>query len=285
MNNRIHYLLIAFLLFACAFPVKAQYKAKLNSNNMVCYRASSVYMGFKGSAGSGILDNPSLQDEKMFLQASWDCGAYIEWRFLDKFSVGLDALYSHRGFQLAFNTPYLISYDQTAITNITYKMRLQGLEASMPLTYYFGKPQDWLESYTRMFVFAAPVAFLPIGGSISWKRTHLIDNQEIASNDFLLNSSSFAKYEYGAKVGFGVVLKQRMGHYFFTARADIAYYHGLSNTFSESEMSHEASFYGLGDIEHEILGTRYLRQLKVSFSFAIPFRNKPQGACRDFGIY
>lgn len=273
-RKNIQYIVVAMLLFACALSTKAQYK--------VCYRASNVYMGIKGSLGCGFLGYPTLKDEKILPKVSWDVGLILEWRLLDKFSVGLDVLYSNRGYQLAFDTPYLVSYNQEAVTDIKYTMKILGFEACIPLTYYFNKPKVWQESYARMFVFVAPVFFLPVDGSISWKRTHLIDNQVITSNDLSLNSSNFASYEYGAKVGLGVLFKHRVGHYFYTARIDISYYHGISNSLSAKEMNKEALFYGLGDIEHEPLGERFLRQFKLSFSFAIPFRDKPKGAC--FGM-
>lgn len=279
------YCFVLILLLTGMAPLRAQYKAKLSNGNNICYRASKVYIGVKVSVGSGFLSYPALEDERQLLNISEDAGAYLEWRFFDKFSAGLDVLYTSRGYRLAFNTPYLLNYTQTAITNITYNMRVQGVEVSVPLTYYFGKPKEWLDSYTRSFVFAGPVFFLPLNGKIMWKRTHLIDNQVIASYEYPLNSSNFSPYDYGVKAGLGFVFKQRVGHYFYTARADMSFYYGLSDTFSESELKHAALFHGLGDIEHEILGTRYLRQLKISFSFAIPFRDKPKGACRDFGIY
>lgn len=263
-----------------------EYRAKLNSSNMVSYRASSVYLGLKGGVSLTALGYPQLKSEKHVPGFGEDMGVYMEWRFFDKMSVGLDILYSFRNTALRFSTPYLVSYTQTANTNITYSMSMDGIEFSVPITWYFGKPKPWLDSYSRYYAFVGPSFFLIRDGLLKWKRTHLIDGQILDSYQVPVSTSSSSPYSYGAKAGFGINYKQKVRHYFFTAKADISLYYGLSDTFSEAEKALTVSaFYGLGDIQHEKLGTRYFRQIKLSLAFAIPLRDKPAAACRDFGIY
>lgn len=262
------------------------YRAKLNSSNEVTYRASKVYCGISGGLTGTDANYPSLLDQKQKPRLSYHAGLFLEWRFFDKCSLGLDVFFANRKAGLAFNTPYLINYNETAVTNITYKMSINGLELNMPFTWYFGKPKTWFDSYTRFFAFVGPSFFLVFNGSLEWTRTHLIDNQVISSYQVPVSDHSIFPYDYGAVAGLGIVYKQKVRHYHFIAKCALSYYHGLSDTFSDAEKKLAvAHFYGLGDIQHEILGTRYFRQIRLSISFAMPFRDKPSAACRDFGIY
>lgn len=284
-NNPI-FLITLFCLIGI-ISVKAQgRRGTLNSSNVVSYRASKVYFGVMGDLSCTLLHYPELNDQSLKPVLSTEIGTFLEWRFFDKVSLGLDALYSNRKASLSFDTPYLTSYSESAMTHISYVMSVKGVEFHAPITWYFGKPKLWLDSYSRYFVFAGPSFFLCLSGSMQWERKHLIDNQQIAFYQAPVAASTISPYDYGVLAGFGVIYKQKVRHYHFVAKGSLSFYYGLSDTFSIAEKNLSVlHFYGLGDIQHEVLGTRYFRQIKMSFAFAIPFRDKPAAACRDFGIY
>ena len=62
---------------------------------------------------------------------------------------------------------------------------------------------------------------------------------------------------------------------------DLSFYYGLSDTFSDAERELSvAHFYGLGDVQHEVLGKRYFHQVRLSVSIALPLRKRLEDACR-----
>lgn len=285
---KIHKHIFIILLFCLLgiIPLKAQtYRPRLNRNNEVVFRASKVYFGIQGNLTCTALYYPELHDEKMKVLLSGDAGLFLEWRFFDKVSVEFEAIYARRKAGLTFDTPYLTSYTETAVTHISYLMSVTGIEGHLPVTWYFGKPKPWFDSYSRFFMFAGPAFFLGLDGSLEWERRHLIDDQIIASYNMPLSDHSISPYEYGAIAGFGIIYKQKVRRYYFVTKAALSFYYGLSDTFSKAEKSLSTQFYGLGDIQHETLGTRYFRQIKLSLSFAVPFRDKPAEACRGLDIH
>lgn len=268
-------LAVIFLCIVGILPVKAQQ-----------YRASKLYVGVKGSLNTSFLHYSELHDQQQKVCLSTDACLLVEWRVIDKISIGLDFSYVNRKAQLEFNAPYLINYSTMAVTHIAYTQTIDGLECGIPFTWYFGSPKTWFDSYCRGYAFAGPSFFLVLDGSIEWKRTHLIDNQVVNSYQIPISTSSSQPFDYGVKVGFGMAYTQKVRHYFFVIKGDISFYYGLSDTFSDAEKKLSvAHFYGLGDVQHEALGSRYFRQVKFSVTFAIPLRDKPDGACRVFGVY
>lgn len=268
-------LTVILLSFIGILPLEAQQ-----------YRASKVYLGLKGSLGCSFLDYSELHDEQQKFCLSNDAGVFLEWRLFDQLSVGFGFAYAYRKLRLEFNTPYLIDYSSVAVTNIAYGQSLKGLEWEIPLTWYLGRSKTWLDSYCRAYVSAGPYFFLILDGSIEWKRTHLIDNQMIDLYQTPISASSSYPFDFGAKAGFGIVYKQKVRHYFYLVKCDVSFYYGLQDTFSDVEKKLAVPhFYGLGDVYHETLGTRYFRKVVFSVSFSMPLREVPEGACRSFGVY
>ena len=270
MRHKARVILILFLCLAGALPLGAQR-----------YRPVTMYAGIKGGLNGSILHYTELNDQQQTIRVSGDAGLFVESRFFDKLSVGMDVSYAWRRTQLEFNTPYLISYSTTAVTNITYSQSLSGLEGCLPVTWYFGKPKTWLENYGRCYVFAGPSGFVLLDGTLEWTRTHLDDNQVIDHHQIPVSTSSSHPYDFGIKAGFGVTYRQRTRYSHIVIKSDVSFYYGLSDSFSDAEKNLTVThFYGLGDVQHEVLGQRYLRQIKLSFSLALPLRKRLEDACR-----
>lgn len=243
-------------------------------------RHPHFYAGVTAGASATILHYTDLHDHHQKLTPSYFAGLGLEWRPVSKLSLGLDIAYSRRNTSLEFNTPYLLDFSTTAITNISYTISASGLEARLPLAWHFGSPDSWPHAYGRLHAFAGPFLFLPLTGSIGWTRTHLNDGQVIDSYLLPLSSSSHYPYDYGVMAGFGVAcrLGANQSHWLVMARLTLCY--GLSDTFSDKEKNLAVGhFYGLGDIQHETLGERYIRQVSLSVTIALPMKSRPPDAC------
>lgn len=244
------------------------------------YRTSGGSFGVKGGLNHSFLHYTELHDQQQKPGLSGDVSVFMEWRFVDKFSVGVDFSYTRRRPRLEFETAYLVSYSATAVTRISYAQSVGGLQWSLPVTWYLGRPKPWLDAYCRCYVFAGPSLFLALDGSLAWERRHLSDNQIVDEYEVPVSSSSSSAFDYGARLGFGVAFKQKTRHSHYVLKGDLSFYYGIPDTFSDAERRLAVShFYGLGDVQHEALGSRHFRQVTFSLSFSLPLRKRPHGAC------
>ena len=60
---------------------------------------------------------------------------------------------------------------------------------------------------------------------------------------------------------------------------DLSYGMSLLNNFSQHEMNKDVEFQGWGDIEHETLGQRYLRDIEARLTLLMPVRKHLKDAC------
>ena len=257
-----------------------RYRHKLNDSNWIAYRTSKVYVGVKGGLGDSFLHYSQLHDQQLKPGLSGDIAACLEWRFIDQMSVGLDCSYAYRKPRLEFNTTYLVSYSETETTNISYTQSVRGVEWDLPVTCYFGRPRNRLDTRCWCYAFAGPSFFLVLGGSMQWTRTHLVDGQVVDAYQVPVSASSSRPFDYGVRAGVGLACKRRTRHGFFLLKADLSFYYGIPDTFSDAERKLLVShFHGLGDVQHEVLGSRHFRQARLSVSLSMPLRKRPHGAC------
>lgn len=271
-------------LFLALLPA-AQAQRPLRSGGHIRYRTSSLYVGVTGAAGTSCYHYTALDDETLGIPLSWNYGVCMEWHLNDQLSLGLDAVNAVRKASLSFNTPYLVSYTETAITNISFAMTERCLDFSLPITIYPGRTDRWLDTQVRPCLLIAPSAFLIYGGDLRWTRTHLADNTVLASYGLPLSKASSSGYDYGIRVGVGMAVRQQTGPYHFIVKIDLSCYLGLHDTFSDMEKDNllpANQYYGLGDILHEQLGERYFRQVSLSCSVSFPFHKRLKGACYNF---
>lgn len=270
MRHKARVILTLFLFLVVVLPLGAQQ-----------YRSLKMYAGIKGGLNGSILHYTELNNQQQKIRVSGDAGLFVECQFFDKLSVGLDIFYTWRKTQLEFNTPYLIDYSTTAVTNITYSQSFSGFEVCLPVTWCFGKPKTWLDNFSRCYVFVGPSGFVLLDGTMEWTRTHLNDNQVIGHYQVPVSISSSYPYDLGIKAGLGLTYRQRTRHDHFIVKGEFSFYYGLSDTFSDAERKLSVThFYGLGDVQHEVLGKRYNRQIKLSVSLALPLHNRLEDACR-----
>lgn len=272
------------LLFLALLPA-AMAQRPLRSGGHIRYRTSSIYVGVTGAAGTSCYHYTALDDETLGIPLSWNYGICMEWRLNDQLSLGLDAVNAVRKASLSFNTPYLVSYTETDVTNISFGMTERCLDLSLPLTLYLGRTDRWLDMQVRPCLFIAPSACLMYGGELKWTRTHLANNTVLASYELPLSKASSSGYDYGIRAGIGVELRQQTGPYHFIAKIGLSCYYGLYDTFSDTEKDNllpANQYYGLGDILHEQLDERYFRQMTLYCSVSFPFHKRTKGACYNF---
>lgn len=274
---------IVVLLLVLLPVAKAQ--RPLRSGSRIRYKTSSVYIGAKGGAASSCYYYTELDDETIGVPFVWDYGLCLEWRPTDGLSLGLNVMNAVRKVSLSFDTPYLINYAETAVTNISFALTERCLDFSVPFTVYLGRTDRWLDTQARPYLSVAPEACLMYGGNLRWKRTHLADNSVLASYELPLSKSTSCGYDYGIRAGAGVEIRQQTGPYHLVAKIGLSFYYGLHDTFSDPEKENQLPqdhYLGLGDIFHEQLGERYFRQVSLSFSVFLPFHKRPKGACYNF---
>lgn len=271
-------------LFLALLPA-AEAQRPLHGGGRIRYRTSSLYLGVRGSASASCYRYTALDDETLGVPFAWDYGLCLEWRPADRLSLGLDVVNAARKAALSFDTPYLVGYNATAITNINFAMTERCLDFCLPVTLYLGPTDRWLDTQARPFLFVAPDACLVYGGSLRWTRTHLVDNTVLAHYQLPLSTASSCGYDYGVRAGAGVEIRQQAGPYHLVAKVGLSVYYGLHDTFSVLEKENllpPDHYLGLGDIFHEQLGERYFRQLSLSCSLSFPFRKRLRGACYNF---
>ena len=244
-------------------------------------RRPLFYAGPTAGAGVTFLRYTELHDQQQKIRPSYLAGLELECHPVDMLSIGLVLAYSHRSSRLEFDTPYLLDFSTVAVTNIAYTLSASGLEAWLPIAWHFGRPRTWLRSYGRLHAFAAPFLFLPLNGSVEWTRTHLADGQAIGSHRLPLSSSSHSPYDYGVKAGLGIDFRLAINRSHCIVRARLSLCYGIPDTFSDAEKNtpQEVHFLGLGDIQHETLGERRIRQVSLSVTVALPVRPRPADAC------
>lgn len=281
MKHGVRFILVMVLCFLVFSTLRAQrHRTQLRSVDRIAYRTSRVSFGVKGGLNHSFLHYTELHDQQQKPGLSGDISVFMEWRLVDRLSVGVGFSFACRNAQLEFNTPYLTGYSTTAITNIAYRQSVRGLGWNLPFTWYFGKPEPWLDTHCRFYAFAGPSLFLALDGSMTWKRTHLVDNQIVDEYNVPVSSSSSYPFDYGVRMGVGMAFKQKTRHSHYVLKGDLSFYYGIPDTFSDAERRLAVShFYGLGDVQHEALGSRHFRQVTFSLSLSLPLRKRPHGAC------
>ncbi len=270
---------IVMLLIVLLPVAKAQ--RPLRSGSRIRYNTLGVYIGARGGAATSCYYYTELDDETLGVPFAWDYGLCLEWRPADRLSLGIDVVNAVRKVSLSFETPYLINYAETAVTNISFALTERCLDFSVPFTVHLGRT----ETQAMPYLFIAPEACLMYGGNLRWKRTHLVDNTVLASYELPLSKSTSCGYDYGIRAGVGVEIRRQTGLHHLVAKISLSFYYGLHDTFSDLERENKLPpdhYLGLGDIFHEQLGERYFRQVSLSCSVSLPFHKRLSGACVNF---
>ena len=280
-----HLGIIAIVMLPLVLPLTANAQWRLRNVNHGRYRISNLFIGARSEVASSFYDYSALNDESANFPLALNYGLGIEWVFSSHLSIGLDAMHSERKASMSFSTPYLISYTETSVTDITFAISEKCIDLNMPFTLYYISKKHWLTTYSSPYLFVAPNLCLMYGGTLRWTRTHLNDATVLASYEIPLSNASSSGYDYGLRVGIGTTAMLQIGSYPFMAKAALTGYFGMHNTFSDLEKDNllpTDHYYGLGDITHEQLGERFIRQVSLSVAVFLPFHEKPKDACYSF---
>lgn len=268
MRKRMGIVIVATLLLALPLTAGAQW-----------------LFGVRGDASVSSYDYSALSDETHGYPVTLNYGLGMEWHLARHLAFGIDAVHSTRRTSMSFSTPYLVSFNQTALTHISFTLTEKCVDLSFPATLYLLPFNSRHAFNTGPFLFVAPSVCLMYGGTLRWTRTHLVDGMVLASYELPLSNASSSGYDYGIKSGIGTAFTMQVGSHSLLVKTALTFFFGLNNTFSDLEKDNLLPvdhYYGLGDINHEQLGERHIRQASLSFSLSLPIHDQPKDACSNF---
>lgn len=268
MKKRMGIAIIATLLLALPLTAGAQW-----------------LVGVRGEASVSSYDYSALSDETHRYPVTLNYGIGMEWHPTGHLALGIDAVHSTRRTSLRFSIPYLVSFSQTAFTDISFALTEKCVDLSLPVALYLLPTNSISDFNTGPFLFVAPCVCLMYGGTLQWTRTHLADGTVLASYELPLSTASSSGYDYGIRSGIGTAFTLKVGSRSLMVKAVMEAFFGLNDTFSDLEKANllpADHYYGLGDIAHEQLGERHIRQVTLSLSLSLPLRDQFKDACYGF---
>ena len=256
------------------FTLKAQYAKPLKSGNAVCMNTSSFSIGITGSFAANDMFYTTVAKSALVPYLAPTAGLAIEWNTMNHFSLGLDVSYAMRGTHEAFATELLTSYSTTDVARVDYDLALNGIEVRIPIFYYIGYSENLLP-----YLFVAPRVGIWINGNAQWQRTYDNGSFQPVGYQVELTQAMINPYDLGLVGGFGLCCRTMLGRSRLFVKFDLSYGMSALSNFSQAEVKETAEFLGWGDIAHETLGKRYLRNVEARLTVLLPFRKHLKDAC------
>lgn len=267
------FLILVFGLLL-ASTSEAQFAKPLKSRSDAQRSTHPFSIGVTGSFAANDMMYTSVSKSKLTPFLGPTFGIAAEWNAMNGFAVGLDASYAMRGTNEAFAVEFLTSFSSTTFAHVNYSLAMNGVEIRLPFTYYFGGGAIF-----KPYVYVAPRFNLWLNGNIKWERTYEDENYAPLVYEKELDDASLAPYDLGAVAGLGVGSRITVNHTHFFVKFDLSYGMGLMSNFSQHEVEGNVTFQGWGDIQHETLGKRYLRNVEARLTLLIPLRKPLKDAC------
>ena len=261
MKKRLILLLFGVLSMVSS---QAQFAKPLKSRNYLCRNTSSLSVGVTGSFAANDLMYTTVSKSILTPYLAPTFGLAVEWNTMQRVSIGLNASYAMRGANEVFATEFLTNYSTSTLARVHYTMTMNGIEACLPITYYFG----YGESFT-----------LWLNGNVRWDRTYDNESYDPVVYESELNNATIAPYDLSAVAGVGLCSRVLLKRTQFFVKFDLSYGISVLNNFSQQEVNEEITFQGWGDIEHETLGQRRLQNLEARLTLLLPMRNRLKDAC------
>ena len=284
--KKLVFLLILSLLSVTS--LKAQFAKPLKSKSFVCHNTSPFSMGITGSFAANDMWYTAVNKSILTPYLAPTFGLAAEWNTMRRVSIGLDASYAMRGANEVFATKFLTSYTTSTFARIHYTMTMNGVEARLPITYYFGYDEN-----LRLYVYVAPRFTLWLNGDARWERTYDDGSYAPLVYEKELDTTAIAPFDLSAMVGVGLCNRLKLGQMQFFLKLDVSYGISVLNTFSLSERKAEEEAHsgapvnnpvnieiqGWGDLEHETLGKRYLQNVEARLTLLVPLGSHLKDAC------
>lgn len=265
--------ILVFGLLSVA-SMQAQFAKPLTNRNFICRNTSSFSMGLTGSFAANDMLYTAVNKSILSPYLAPTFGVAVEWKTMQRVSVGLDASYAMRGTNEAFATEFLTNYSTTTFSRVHYTMTMNGVEVRLPFTYYIGYGET-----VRPYLFVAPRFDLWLNGNARWERTYDNESYQPVVYETELTDATIRPYEISAVAGAGLCSRFMMGRTRFFVKFDLSYGISVFSNYSKHEVDEDVTFHGWGDIEHETIGKRYLQNVEARLTLLIPLRKPLKDAC------
>lgn len=268
-----HLFILIFILLSVA-SLQAQFAKPLKNKNYICRNTSLLSVGITGSYAANDMYYSAVSKSKLTPYLAPTFGLAAEWNTMHRISIGLDASYAMRGTNEVFVTEFLTSYSSTTYARVNYITALNGVEVRIPITYYLGYGEK-----VRPYLYVAPRFDLWLNGNAKWERTYDDGSYQPLVYETELTNATIQPFDVSAVVGGGLCSRILIKKTQFFVKFDLSYGMSVLNNFSQHEMNEDVEFQGWGDIEHETLGQRYLRDIEARLTLLMPVRKHLKDAC------
>ena len=266
-----------FILIVSIFSVvslQAQYAKPLKNRNYICRNTSSISVGVTGSFAANDMYYSAVSKSMLSPYLAPTFGLAAEWNTMRRVSIGLDASYAMRGTNEVFATEFLTSYSTTTFARVNYTMAMNGVEVRIPITYYLGYGENF-----RPYLYVAPRFDLWLNGDAKWVRSYDNDSYQPVVYETELTNATYKPFDVSAVAGVGLCSRVMVKKIQFFVKLDVSYGLSVLSNFSQHEVNEDVVFQGWGDIEHEILGKRYLQNAEARLTLLMPLRKHLKDAC------
>ena len=254
--------------------LQAQFAKPLKNKNYICWNTNPLSIGFTGSFAANDMLYSAVDKSILTPYLAPTFGLAVEWKTMQRISVGLDASYAIRGTNEVFATEFLTSYSTTTFARVNYAMTMNAVELRMPISCYFGYGES-----IRPYFYVAPRFDLWLNGNLSWERTYDNDSYPSVVYDTELTNATIMPFDVSAVLGVGLCNRFMVHRTQFFVKLDLSYGLSLLSNFSQLEVDENVLFQGWGDIEHETLGKRYLQDVEARLTLLVPLRKHLKDAC------
>lgn len=271
MRKRIIILIFSLLSVA---SLQAQFAKPLKNRNFVCRNTSPFSVGLTGSFAANDMWYSSVKKSFLNPYLAPAFGLALEWKTLQRISIGLDVSYAMRGTNEAFLTEFLNSYSSTTFAHVNYAMRMNAVEVRLPFTFYIGYGENF-----RPYLYVAPRLDLWLNGNLRWERTYDDNSYQPLVYETALTKATIQPFDVSAVAGVGLCGRVMINRTQFFVKLDVSYGVSVLSNFSQHEVNEDVEFQGWGDIEHETLGNRYLQNAEARLTLLMPLRKRLKDAC------
>jgi hypothetical protein len=267
---------LLFLIFEVFLVVslQAQFAKPLRNRNHFSSNTSLFSVGVTGSFAANDMFYTAVSKSILTPFMAPTFGLAAEWNTMRSVSVGLDASYVMRGTHEVFATEFLTSYTSSTYARVNYNMVMNGVEARLPISFYFGYDES-----VKPYLYVAPRFTLWLNGNVRWERTYDDGSYPPLVFESELNNVTMDPYDLSAVVGVGVCSRILISSAQLFVKFDLSYGISVLNNFSQHEEAEDVEFQGWGDIEHETLGNRYLQNVEARLTLLMPLRKLLKDAC------
>lgn len=262
------------LVLLSVISAQAQFAKPLKTKHNKSWNKNQFSFGVTGgfTANDMVYSEVSKSALRPFFAPTF--GFAMEWNTFNSVSVGLDASYAMRGTYKSFATELLTNYSSTTFARVNYMMALNGIELRVPFTYYLG-----LDGFFRPYIYVTPRINLWLNGQVKWERAYDNGIFQPIVYETELTKAVIKPFDFSAELGLGMCGKLRLGWRQFFLKLDLGYGIGIMNNFSQGEINEEVVFQGWGDITHEKLGKRYLRNLEARLTLLVSLHRLIDDPC------